>query len=210
LILAAPGALRAAVIGHGAPAFDRLHVAAAPSEPRRTRITRVRSGKLSSYEKLTGRTRIDAAPQRSIEGELDSLIQSLSDRSRAPGGAGGREADPIRRLRDLTLTVLVPVFVELVEKYSKTGISMQMDASNFLEGGREVKFQFGLGEMQINMLGTVTTEGIAFHETRQSPDSHGELTSGPMLRLRHLNDKTFREFICERLSLLVRHAMRRR
>ena len=58
--------------------------------------------------------------------------------------------------------------------------------------------------------GTVTTEAIAFHETRYAPDLHGELLSGPMLRLRGLDAGVFRKFICERLTILLRGAMRRR
>ncbi len=149
--------------------------------------------------------------ERRVEDELDTLISVLSARSRQTAdGAGPFEDDPLLALRELTLNTLVPVFVELVEKYSSSGISMQMDASNFLEGGREIKFEFGLGEYRSQLHGTVTTEGIAFHETRYSPDFQGELTSGPMLRLRGLNAATFRQFVCERLTFLLRAAARRR
>lgn len=154
------------------------------------------------------KTRVDASPSRSTESDLDSLLNTLRERGEANGT--GRASDPLQRLRELTVNVLVPVFVELVEKYSKNGISMQMDASNLLEGGREIRFEFGLGETRTHLLGTATTEGIAFHETRYTPDSHGELVSGPMLRLRHLNEKVFREFVCERLAQMVRNSMRRR
>ncbi len=104
----------------------------------------------------------------------------------------------------------MPIFVELMEKYSTSGISMHMDASNFLQGGREISFEFGLGEYRAHLLGTVTTEAIAFHETRYNPEVQGELVSGPMLRLRNLTGETFRNFICERLTTLLRYAMRRR
>lgn len=162
----------------------------------------------SAYEQLIGKTRVDPLPARSTESELDSLLSTMRERGEANGGRIA--SDPMKRLRELTVNVLVPVFVELVEKYSKNGISMQMDASNLLEGGREIRFEFGLGETRTQLLGTATTEGIAFHETRYTPDSHGELASGPMLRLRHLNEKVFREFICERLAQMVRNATRRR
>ena len=118
--------------------------------------------------------------------------------------------DPIQALREVTVNELVPTFVELMEKYSKSGVSMQMDASNFLEGGREIKFEFRIGEYRTQLQGTVTTDGIAFHETRHAPDIHGELSSGPMLRPRQLNSKAFRDFVCQRLTVLLRTAMRRR
>jgi len=149
--------------------------------------------------------------ERGAEDELDSLIDVLSARSRqTSAGADPLEDDPLVTLRKLTLSTLVPVFVELVEKYSQSGISMQMDASNFLEGGREIKFEFGLGEYRSQLQGTVTNDGIAFHETRYSPDFQGELTSGPMLRLRGLTAETFRQFVCERLTFLLRSVARRR
>ena len=91
-----------------------------------------------------------------------------------------------------------------------TGVSLEMDVSNFLAGGREISFEFGVGEYRAKLVGTVTTEAIAFHETRYAPDIDGELVSGPMLRLRNLDGTAFREFICERLSVLLRTAIRRR
>ena len=139
------------------------------------------------------------------------LVTTLARRRQKEAEDGpSAQPDPVRALRGLMTTELIPVFVELVEKFSSSGISMQMDASNFLEGGREIKFEFGLGEFRSQLQGTVTTEGIAFHETRYSPDFQGELTSGPMLRLRGLNAATFRQFVCERLTFLLRAAARRR
>ncbi|RME39064.1 MAG: hypothetical protein D6788_06205 [Planctomycetota bacterium] len=95
-----------------------------------------------------------------------------------------------------------------MSKYAPAGISMQMDASDFLEGGREIKFQFAMNGHHVHMHGTVTTEAVAFHETRSSPHVRGELLSGPMLRLRGLDANRFRQFICERLARLVRDATR--
>ncbi len=149
--------------------------------------------------------------RRKIEDELDSLIPSLIERQKQVSSqTGGHDPDRIRALRELTLREFIPIFVELVEKYSESGMTMQMDASNFLEGGRELRFAFGIGEYRTELLGTVTTEAIAFHETRYSPEVTGELVSGPMLRLRNLNGEIFRDFVCDRLMVLVRSVMRRR
>ncbi len=117
--------------------------------------------------------------------------------------------DPLQELREMTLNEFIPIFVELIEKYSKTGVSLQMDASNLLQGGREIRFDFGVGDYRVQLLGTATTEAIAFHETRFNPDVHGELVSGPMLRLRHLTGEIFRDFICSRLTVLLRAALRK-
>ncbi len=166
----------------------------------------------NSFRELVGRTRAPLKPPlRSPEEELDSLIDAFKDRQQeGPDKAVALKPDAVQELRRLTINELIPVFVELVEKYSQSDFSMQMDASNLLEGGREIKFEFGIGEYRTVLLGTVTTEAIAFHETRYSPEVYGQLISGPMLRLRGLDRHTFRDFICERLTLLIRTATRRR
>lgn len=157
----------------------------------------------SSARKFSG-----AIERRQLEPEteLDSLLEGLKSQKRI--SPDGKHVDPLDKIREITIQELVPTFVELVEKYSDSGISMQMDASSFLEGGREIKFEFGINGHRISMIGTVTTEAIAFHETRYSPNVDGELLSGPMLRLRGLNSEVFRQFICERLTTLIRDAMR--
>ena len=145
----------------------------------------------------------------SAEGELDRLISSVQERRMKERlGAVVDVPDRIERLRKLTIEDLIPVFVELKEKYAASQIIMEMDASNFLQGGREIKFQFQIGDYRTELAGTVTTEAIAFYETRFAPDMNGELASGPMLRLHRLNANTFREFICERLAVLMRTVIR--
>ena len=165
----------------------------------------------NAYRQLVERTRPEPSPPKSAEADLDGLLSSLQTRARTSEPAANPAGrDPLPALRDRMIDEFVPIFVELVEKYAQAGIAMQMDASNFLEGGREIKFDFAVGECRLQMHGTVTPDGIAFHETRYTPEFHGELTSGPMLRLRNLNARTFREFVCDRLSGVLRSAMRRR
>ncbi len=144
--------------------------------------------------------------------DLESPMPAPSERQEegAPRKAAVGRPDPIQALRELTLSTLIPIFVDLVEKYSPTGLCLHMDASNFLEGGRGIKFEFGMGEFRIQLAGTVTDDAIAFHETRYTPDIHGKLVSGPMLRLKNLTGENFRDFICERLTALLRTATRRR
>ena len=165
----------------------------------------------SAFQRLVERNVAPDPSPQSSESELDSLLGVLENRRRRANLAvedGG--PDPIQALRELTLHELTPIFAELKEKYAARGILLDMDATNFLEGGREIRFEFRLDEYRSRLLGTVTEEAIAFHETRHAPDLDGELVSGPMLRLRHLTGQTFREFVCERLALLLRTALRRR
>lgn len=146
-----------------------------------------------------------------MEDKLDSLVTALAEQREEGSGPGGAlEPDRIQLLRKLMLEELIPIFVELVEKYSQSGFILHMDASNFLEGGREIRFEFAIGEYRTELLGTVTTEAIAFHETRYNPQVQGELISGPMLRLRRLDGPSFRDFICERLLVVGRSSARRR
>lgn len=166
---------------------------------------------VGSYKELVAKTQVPPPPQRTAERALDNLLQALEDRERAPKNATKLVApDPIAMLRELVVNELVPTFVELVEKYARPGVSLQMDASSLLEGGREMRFEFGVGEFRSQLQGTVTADAIAFHEVRFAPDIDGQLAAGPMLRLKQLNAKTFREFICERLSILIRSAARRK
>ena len=161
-----------------------------------------------SYEDLVRKTFPPAKPPKTSEGDLDSLVTVVKKRQQEAKEASASASDRIDALRKLTLSELIPIFVELMEKYSAAGLSMEMDASNFLEGGREIRFEFGFGDYRSQLLGTVTTEAIAFHETRFAPDVRGELVSGPMLRLRNLTGKIFREFVCERLAVLLRTVVR--
>jgi hypothetical protein len=164
--------------------------------------------KLVSYDDQSAGPRPSVS--RTAETELDALLDVMRRRGEKSSEGDAAPESPLQRLRESLVNDLIPVFVELVEKYSKAGVSMQMDASNFLEGGREIRFEFSLNNHRTELHGTVTNEGIAFHEVRYSPDFHGELAAGPMLRLRGLNARTFREFVCERLALLIRGAIRRR
>ena len=164
----------------------------------------------TGYRELVRQMRSPAKrSEPSPEEELDTLVKVFKEREQGDNAAGAAKSDAIQALREQVLNELVPIFVELVEKYSDAAVSMHMDASNFLQGGREIRFEFGIGEYRAHLLGTVTTEAIAFHETRYAPNVQGELVSGPMLRLRNLTGQVFRDFICERLTLLLRSALRR-
>jgi hypothetical protein len=165
----------------------------------------------TTYQELVRQAQPPVREAKTPETELDGLIKMLTERRDKAGQAEGATVpDPIQALRENTINEFIPIFVELVEKYSASGIMMEMDASNLLQGGRDIKFEFAIGEFRSQLQGTATTEAIAFHETRCAPDIRGELTSGPMLRLRNLTGQVFRDFVCERLAILMRTALRRR
>jgi len=165
----------------------------------------------SSYRELVQKTLPPAKPAPlTPEEELDSLLGTYQQRLKEVEHEKRPKPDLIVLLREQTINEFIPVFIELVEKYSQTGVSMQMDASDFLQGGSEFRFEFAINGFRTQLLGTVTTEAVAFHETRQNPDVRGEFVSGPLLSLRGLTVEIFRDFICQRLALLVRAATPRR
>jgi len=167
--------------------------------------------KQTQYQQLIERTKPPVQVEQTTENELDRLLVIIEDRKRRAHLQKAKpKADPLIALRDITVKELVPTFVDLVEKYGQTGVAMQMDASSLLEGGREVKFEFAFGAYRMELQGTVVTDAIAFHEVRHAPDLQGQMVAGPMLRLKTLSAKTFRDFICGRIMILIRLAHRRR
>jgi hypothetical protein len=165
----------------------------------------------TTYQQLVQSLKSHAPKPQTSEAHLDNLLATIQERERrAREEASKPLPDPIQTLRELVVQELIPVFVELVEKYAENGISMQMDASNLLAGGRELAFEFGMAGCRMQLQGTVTQDSIAFHEVRHSPEVQGQLMAGPMLRQRHLDANTFREFICDRLTMLLRFAGRRK
>ena len=163
----------------------------------------------TAYGELARRGHASPAEPERAEDALDSLVFQLKEAERQLAETPP-PADPIQAVREQMLNEFIPIFLELAEKYGESKISLEMDAANLLRGGREIEFQFCVGEYRTKLHGTVTTEAIAFHETRYTPHIAGELTSGPMLRLRGLTGEIFRNFLCERLGVLLRTALRDR
>jgi hypothetical protein len=164
----------------------------------------------TDYARLVRKISPRAPEERDPEQGLDALITQFEKRKDERRVSMEEDAaDPIQALRESVLKEYIPVFVELSEKYAQANISMEMDASNLLQGGREIKFSFSIAGYRTVLLGTATSEAIAFHETRYTPNSEGELASGPLLRLRRLDDVAFKEFICAQLAAIVRTAMRK-
>jgi len=167
-------------------------------------------GKSKYAEFLQQTARREPAADNAPESQLDSLLHRLEQRREdASTRPPAPKVDPLDQLRTRILEDLMPVVMELAEKYAGKGITLRMDAGKFLQGGRSVELEFKYGPFRTCLHGTVTAEGIAFEETRYAPDIDGEIASGPMLRMRQLNAAAFRDFLCEQLANLLRVAMRR-
>lgn len=163
----------------------------------------------TNYQQLAQKIPPPPSSGRTTENELDVLLGALARQDARPGSPPVEKVDPIQQFRVLVMNELIPAFVELVNKYAARGVSMDMDASNLLKGGRDICFEFRLGDYRTQLTGTVMSDTIAFQETRYFPHVRGELVSGPMLSLRRLNAQSFREFVCDRLAILARTAMRK-
>jgi len=165
--------------------------------------------KETGYAQLVRRVAPASRKHAPAEHDLDLLLNQLEEKkARATPSPQTPKPDPIEKLRKAMLTEYIPIFVELSDKYAESRIALEMDASNLLQGGREIKIALNISGYRTELLGTVTTEAIAFHETRYTPNTGAQIASGPLLSLRRMNAKTFRDFICNQLAMLVRAAMR--
>ena len=164
---------------------------------------------LSAYWDLIQHRQPARRPQRSAETVLEGLLHQYERAQQPPEpDVEPDKIDRVEALRFMMTEQLIPAFEEMKQKYLAKGMRMRLDVEAFLRGGRELDLEFELGPWRSRLHGTVTSEAIAFHESRYRENIPGEFTSGPALRMRHLNVDTFRAFICERLTLLVRTALR--
>jgi len=163
----------------------------------------------TGYQALVRQCRPRKAAPKTVEEQLDTLLDLHKKREaekRQP--ADDPKLAALDQLRLQMRQDLIPVFEDLKKKYAASGILMAMDAEDFLSGGVKVLIEVAFDIYGMRMEGTVTPNGIAFHEARFSNDVRGVLATGPMLRARNLTKQQFREFICERIGQLVRSAMR--
>ncbi len=162
------------------------------------------------YQTLVQKCKPEVVAAKSVEEQLDALLHTAQRAHAAPGDPAGQyQPSPLEELRHRMTEELLPVFNELRGKYEPSGIFMEMNADDFLNGGVQLALEVRYQNVGLRLEGTVTPGGIAFHETRSANGVAGVVTAGPMLRIRHLSGQTFREFVCERVSHLVRSAMRR-
>lgn len=164
--------------------------------------------KPSNYGELVRRSTPARPAARKTDAGLEGLLTQYEQQRNAPRLGAEEKPDALAALRFLMTEQLIPAFDDLARKYEGQGIEMRMDTENLLNGGNEFTIEFHLGECRAKLSAVVTTTTIAFHETRSAKHIAGELASGPSLPLRNLNAEVFHRFLCERLKVLVRTAMR--
>ncbi len=152
---------------------------------------------------------IPEEPSGVPEDQLDALLDKVEEK-RAGRGLEQQESEPdlVDVFRGSMRQVYMPVFETLRGKYAPKGISMEMDADEFLGGGPSLKIKFSYGDLTMDLDGTVMRGGVAFYIVRGVGNSKGAVVSGPMLRIRNLTAEDFREFIVDHLSQLIKDAFR--
>jgi hypothetical protein len=146
---------------------------------------------------------------RPAGGPSERKLDSLLDKQARKDAAQASEAQKTRKnaldqLRTQFQTELIPVVDGLREKYEAKGVTVRLDADDFLSGGRRVNLNIEFAGKGIRLEGTVTPTSIAFHQTRYSKDDPAGLAaSGPSLRTHGLTPTVFRDFVCDRITAIV-------
>lgn len=141
--------------------------------------------------------------------DLDALISVYEDRKQRTSQAPGERQDPVDRLRVQMMSELIPTFNAIASKYAPAGFALKFDVMGFLAGQRDLRIDITFGGSRVELQGTITSEMIAFNEVHYEGDVAGQICSGASLRLRTLTADLFREFLCDRLAVMVRAALRR-
>lgn len=162
----------------------------------------------SQYAQLVQQSTQTARKRRTAAEDLDQLIHQISSPPRRSARASQEKPNFVETLRKQIPDSLVPAFAELAAKYAMSGITLEFDPSDFLSGGRTIRMRFRHGAYCSELNGTVTSDMIAFLETRFSPSCDGHLMRGPALRIRGLTVELFQEFVCQRLAIMLKMVLR--
>jgi hypothetical protein len=146
------------------------------------------------------------APQQSKhERSLDALLNSRDSRRDAASQKTAQpKPTPEDDLRDLFHASFIPVVEDLNDRYAERGVSVFMDASDFLSGGRSIAIEITFEHRRHRIEGTVISGAIACTESRFVKGAPGAVTGGPRLRTRDLDEHAFREFLYDRMIQLVK------
>lgn len=143
------------------------------------------------------------------EDELDALLDKVEDKKAKQGlDFEEHQPDTVEVFRSLMRQVYIPVFETVRGKYAAKGLSMELDADEFLGGGSALRLKFAYGELTMELDGTVMRGGVAFYIIHGVGQNKGAVVSGPMLRIRNLSADEFRHFLVEHLSQLIKDALR--
>lgn len=143
------------------------------------------------------------------EDELDALLDKVEDKKANQGlDSDEPQLDAVEVFRSLMRQVYIPVFDTVRAKYAAKGLSMELDADEFLGGGSALRLKFAYGELTMELDGTVMRGGVAFYIIHGVGQNKGAVVSGPMLRIRNLTADEFRHFLVDHLSRLIKDALR--
>jgi len=150
----------------------------------------------------------EANAQGDVERRLDALLNRRVDPE--PVVPAPEPSDPLSRLRSRFADSFVAIVDELRGKYVANGVDLSLDAADFLGGGRQFTITIEFSGHGMRLEATVTDSIVAFSQTRFTASDRAGLTaSGPSLRTRDLSANDFRNFVCERIALLVQSALKR-
>ncbi|MCK4660997.1 MAG: hypothetical protein KAV82_15860 [Phycisphaerae bacterium] len=155
---------------------------------------------------------VHAQEDESAEDRLDALltVHQWRSRQRLEDNAAAARNSRIDAFRHKLCDELAPAFEEIKQKYRDQDIKLDLDASDFLSGGRKLVIEFTVQSHSVYLDGTVMESGIAFNEIRSVGGVPGAICSGPMLATRQLTSRGFREFVCNHIALLVRSILRQK
>jgi len=162
----------------------------------------------TSYKSLVKKWATLPQDEMSAEEKLDTLLTADAGRGAEEQNATVARPSPLDVFRNQLQEELIPACEEIKQKYAIKGITLEMDASDFLGGGRKLLIEIAMQTHAVHLDGTVMEGGIAFNEIQSTGGVAGAMCSGPMLRTRQLTPDGFREFVCGRIALLVRSILR--
>ena len=157
------------------------------------------------HEHLRNKRREGKGPVN-LESELDAVLSQEGSRGQrsASGDPDAPVQSPLDRMRDFVASRLIPIVVDVADRYRDKGVELAIDPRDILSGGRGLALEIRYGTHLLRLEGTVVDESIAFNEMIYVNDIAGTMGTGPMLRARHLTPDAFAEFLYQRILGLVR------
>lgn len=165
--------------------------------------------------KLIRHARPKSASGSTVESELDSLLSQHATANAFPGASAessqSESASPMEALRCKFRDEYQLAIDELAGKYAANGVHLELNVQGFLDGGRELSIVIEFANSGVRLSGVVTSDTIAFSETRYVVGSSGGIaSSGPSLRTRTLTADSFRDFVCGQITALVQMVMKKK
>lgn len=145
-----------------------------------------------------------------METEIDALLSEHDKRkAKATGQPPNKpELSPLDQLRETFRKVFIPLVETIASQYGPKGVSVSMNADDFLQGGRSIVIDIAFGGYRIVHEGTVLADSIAFSEVRYVPNGGETVAAGQTIRGRQLSEEGLSDFIFKVVASLIRAANR--